>query len=65
VSWDQPFLDPIELPNARNLVTLRDAALYITKLPETAKAGTGSMTSVLYGDFPFSLSSVVFYVHRD
>jgi hypothetical protein len=34
VSWDQRFLDPIELPNGKKLVTLRDAALYITQLPE-------------------------------
>jgi hypothetical protein len=34
VSWDQPFFDPIILPNARRLVTLRDAALYMTKLPK-------------------------------
>jgi hypothetical protein len=34
VSWDQQFFDPIELPNGRKLVTLRDAALYITKLPK-------------------------------
>jgi hypothetical protein len=34
MSWDQRFSDPIELPNGRKLVTLRDAALYITKLPK-------------------------------
>jgi hypothetical protein len=33
LSWDQQFFDPIELPNGRRLITLRDAALYITKLP--------------------------------
>jgi hypothetical protein len=33
VSWDQRFFDPIMLPGGRKLVTLRDAALYITKLP--------------------------------
>jgi hypothetical protein len=33
LSWDQPFFDPIELPGGRKLVALRDAALYITKLP--------------------------------
>ena len=31
--WDQQFFDPIELPKGKKLVTLRDAALYITKLP--------------------------------
>jgi hypothetical protein len=34
VSWDQPFYDPIELPKGKKLVTLRDAATYITKLPK-------------------------------
>ena len=34
MSWDQRFFDPIELPSGRKLVTLRDAALYITKLPK-------------------------------
>jgi hypothetical protein len=34
VSWDQRFFDPIILPNGRKLVTLRDAAQYVTKLPK-------------------------------
>jgi hypothetical protein len=34
VSWDQRFFDPIELPNGRKLVTLRDATEYISELPE-------------------------------
>jgi hypothetical protein len=34
VSWDQQFFDPIELPKGKKLVTLRDAAHYITKLPK-------------------------------
>ena len=34
MSWDQRFFDPIELPGGRKLITLRDAALYITKLPK-------------------------------
>jgi len=33
MSWDRSFADPIELPG-KNLITLRDAALYITKLPK-------------------------------
>jgi hypothetical protein len=37
VSWDQQFSDPIELPSGRKLVTLRDAALYITKLPKAER----------------------------
>jgi hypothetical protein len=35
MSWDQRFLDPIMLPGRKQpLVTLRDAAQYITKLPK-------------------------------
>lgn len=34
MSWDQQFFDPIELPKGKKLVTLRDAATYITKLPK-------------------------------
>jgi hypothetical protein len=34
MSWDQRFFDPIPLPGQKRLVTLRDAALYITKLPK-------------------------------
>jgi hypothetical protein len=29
-----PFDDPIDLPDGRKLITLRDAATYITKLPK-------------------------------
>jgi hypothetical protein len=34
VSWDRPFAEPVELPKGKKLVTLRDAALYITRLPK-------------------------------
>jgi hypothetical protein len=30
--WSREFDDPIELPNGRKAATLRDAALYVTKL---------------------------------
>jgi hypothetical protein len=33
VSWDKRFFDPIILPGRKPLVTLRDAAQYITQLP--------------------------------
>jgi hypothetical protein len=33
--WSAPFDDPIELPNGRKLITLKDAASYITRLPKT------------------------------
>ena len=35
MSWDQRFFDPIMLPGRKPLVTLRDAAKYIVKLPKT------------------------------
>jgi hypothetical protein len=34
VPWSAPFDDPIPLPDGRQLVTLRDAATYITTLPK-------------------------------
>jgi hypothetical protein len=34
MSWDRRFYNPIELPSGRKMVTLRDAALYITNLPK-------------------------------
>jgi hypothetical protein len=34
VFWDHNFFDPIILPGRKPLVTLRDAATYITKLPK-------------------------------
>jgi hypothetical protein len=34
VSWSARFDEPIVLPGGKKLVTLRDAALYITKLPK-------------------------------
>jgi hypothetical protein len=33
--WKRPFDDPIPLPRGRQLVTLKDAADYIMKLPKT------------------------------
>ena len=32
--WSTPFEDPIVLPDGRQLLTLKDAADYITKLPK-------------------------------
>ena len=32
--WQREFEDPISLPDGRTLVTLRDAADYITSLPK-------------------------------
>lgn len=36
--WRRKFDDPIELPDGRVLVTLRDAATYITELPKKESA---------------------------
>lgn len=36
--WQRKFEDPIELPDGRTLVTLRDAATYITGLPKKESA---------------------------
>ena len=33
MSWSRPFDEPIPLPRGRQLVTLKDAANYIQKLP--------------------------------
>ena len=32
--WDRKFNERIPLPKGKKLVTLRDAAIYITKLPK-------------------------------
>jgi hypothetical protein len=38
LSWDQQFFNPIELPGRKKpLVTLRDAAQYILKLPKAER----------------------------
>jgi hypothetical protein len=40
------FDDPIPLPNGRQLVTLRDAADYITKLPKAEQQATEWQTAI-------------------
>ena len=37
LSWDQHFFDPIILPGRKPLVTLRDAAQFIIKLPKAER----------------------------
>jgi len=34
LSWSREFDEPIQIPNGRTLITLRDAASYITTLPK-------------------------------
>jgi hypothetical protein len=36
--WQRAFDEPIVLPSGQNLVTLHDAATYITKLPKKESA---------------------------
>jgi hypothetical protein len=38
LSWSREFDDPISLPDGRSLITLRDAADYITGLPKEEAA---------------------------
>ena len=38
MSWSAPFDDPIILPDGRKLITLKDAATYITSLPKKESA---------------------------
>jgi hypothetical protein len=38
LSWSTPFYDPIILPDGRKLITLKDAATYITSLPKKESA---------------------------
>jgi hypothetical protein len=33
MGWDKKFSEPIPLPKGKKLATLRDAAVYIAKLP--------------------------------
>jgi hypothetical protein len=37
LSWSNKSNEPIPLPNGKTLITLRDAALYITKLPNAER----------------------------
>jgi hypothetical protein len=50
MSWDQRFFDPIILPGGKRLITLRDAAQYIIKLPKAehdAKEWQAAMQALL------------------
>lgn len=37
MSWKLTFDDPIELPDGRNLITLRDADEYVAALPKAKR----------------------------
>jgi hypothetical protein len=45
LSWDQRFFDPIVLPGRKPLLTLRDAAKYIVKLPRAEQQATPWQTA--------------------
>jgi hypothetical protein len=45
VSWHQQFFDPIILPGRKPLVTLRDAAKYIVKLPKAEQQASQWQTA--------------------
>jgi hypothetical protein len=38
VSWDLEFYEPIRLPRRKPLLTLRDAAIFITSFPKSEQA---------------------------
>lgn len=46
VPWSADFEDPVSLPNGRQLVTLKDAATYITKLPKAEQQAAEWQTAV-------------------
>jgi hypothetical protein len=58
VPWDQRFSDPIILPGRKPLVTLRDAALYITRLPKAEQQASQWQTAaevlMLIGEHRFN-----------
>ena len=72
MSWDQRFFDPIILPARKPLVTLRDAALYITRLPkaEQQAAPWQTATEMLLlvaergGDLMFARIAMMKALHR-
>jgi hypothetical protein len=45
VSWDQRFFDPIIVAGRKPLVTLRDAAHYVMKLPKAEQQATPWQTA--------------------
>jgi hypothetical protein len=44
--WSRPFDDSIPLPRGRQLVTLKDAANYITKLPKAEQNAREWQTAI-------------------
>jgi hypothetical protein len=50
VSWDQSFFDPIELPDSRELMTLRDAATVPTSGPQAGRDNSLLQPSISTSD---------------
>jgi hypothetical protein len=48
--WQRRFDEPIPLPKGKRLATLRDAALYITKLPKAEHDAEEWLTAMEEGD---------------
>jgi hypothetical protein len=46
LGWSQKFPEPIPLPKGKSLVTLRDAASYITKLPKAEHSAKEWQTAI-------------------
>jgi hypothetical protein len=73
VAWDQLFFDPITLPGRKPLVTLRDAAQYIIKLPKAerdAEEWQAAMQALMLvveqnGPTMFARIGVMRALHRD
>lgn len=73
MAWDQLFFDPITLPGRKPLVTLRDAAQYIIKLPKAerdAEEWQAAMQALMLvveqnGPTMFARIGVMRALHRD
>ena len=73
MAWDQLFFDPITLPGRKPLVTLRDAAQYISKLPKAerdAEEWQAAMQALMLvveqnGPTMFARIGVMRALHRD
>lgn len=46
--WENKFDEPIPLPKSKPLVTLRDAALYITRLPTSEQNHERWQTAIAF-----------------
>ncbi len=56
--WSRAFDDPIPLPRGRQLVTLKDAADYIMKLPKAEQNGPCHAVDRGVGDHVEFVSSI-------